>query len=117
MQKSISSTLEQFVRTGRWRDMVDQQGARRRARSGLGRGGRLASRGVDDGRCSGLRSSMATGTAASSGGELTARGGRGRRGLGCRGGRGAGAQPVLIGRKRGEERALGERKWSAIELH
>jgi hypothetical protein len=98
MQKSLSSTLEQFMRTGRWRDVVDEQGAQRRARRGLGRGGRLAGRGVDDGRRSRLQSTTVTGTTASSGGELTTRGGRGRRGLSCRGGRGAGAQPVFIRR-------------------
>jgi hypothetical protein len=53
------------------------------ARTGLGHG-------------SGDRTTNGEGTAASSGDELTTRGGRGRRGLACRGGRGTGAQPAFI---------------------
>jgi hypothetical protein len=41
---------------------------------------------------------------------FTARGGRGRRGLGYRGGRGTRSQPAFIGRERGEERAPGAEK-------
>jgi hypothetical protein len=65
----------------------------------------LAGRDSGDGEWAG-------GSAASSSGELTTRGGRGRRGLDCRGGRGVGAQLAFIGREREVERA--PRRWRDV---
>jgi hypothetical protein len=89
---------------GTMRSMADCEGTTRLGgvQMGLGHG-------------SGDRTANDEDTTASSGGELTARGGRGRRGLGYRGGRGAGVQPTFIGRERGE--GAGERKRPTIELH